>query len=174
MRVPAALALTIVTLGLSSASSHAAQRPPLSDRERLRVACAFGETLVRTLDRQALMDEEPVAPAELGPREDPVVTGWRARGPTNLLTSCPDLRGLLPAGVRFATPEDHVEAARAVGGRSVFITRLALPFVSADGQQLLHVQTWKCPGLCGGYVLSRLKRDGAGWGKPEILAMSIS
>jgi hypothetical protein len=76
--------------------------------------------------------------------------------------------------VRFATPEDHAEAARTIGGRSVFITRFASPFVSWDGQQMLHVQTWKCPGLCGGYVLSRLRRKGTGWGEPEILAMSIA
>lgn len=174
MRVPATLALAVAILGLLAAPLHAARLPHLSDRERLRIACDFGETLVLKLDTQGLMDEEPIAPADLGPRDDPVVAAWRARGPTNLLTACPHLKALLPAGVRFAAPEDHAEAARAVGGRSVFITRFALPFVSADGQQLLHVQTWKCPGLCGGYVLSRLKRKGVGWGEPEILAMSIS
>ncbi len=130
--------------------------------------------MIRSLDVQSLMDLDPVAPAAIGPRDDPLVAAWRARGPTNLLTACPHLKDRLPAGVRFATADDHAEAARAIGARPVFITRFAAPYVSPDGQQMLHVQTWKCPSLCGGYVLSRLRRKGAGWGPPEILAMLIA
>jgi hypothetical protein len=174
MRKATALAATLLSLALGPPSSAAGPAPTLSDAQRERLACDFGETVIRSLDAQSLMDLAPVAPADIGPKDDPAVAAWRARGPTNLLTACPHLKDLLPPGVRFATPEDHAEAARTIGARSVFITRFAVPYVSPDGQQLLHVQTWKCPGLCGGYVLSRLRRKGAGWSEPEMLAMSIS
>jgi len=174
MRKAPALAATLLTLALAPPPAAAVPAPTLSDAQRQRLACDFGETVVRSLDAQSLMDLDPVAPAAIGPRDDPLVAAWRARGPTNLLTACPHLKDRLPPGVRFATPDDHAEAARAIGARSVFITRFAAPYVSRDGQQLLHVQTWKCPGLCGGFVLSRLRREGAGWGPPEILAMSIA
>lgn len=94
------VALAIVTLGLTAAPSDAARAPKLDDTERQRLAVEFGETLVRKLDAQSLMDDEPVAPADIGRRDDPVVAAWRVRGATNLLTAWPSPEG--PAAPRSA------------------------------------------------------------------------
>lgn len=169
-----ALGLAAIAL-ISAASPAAVGAAGPASADRTRAACRYGATVVAALDANTLLDDRPVTPSDrLGPKDDPVVQAWRARGPSNLFAACPELRRRLPAGVRFATPQDHADAAQIPSARSVFITAFAAPFVSADGKQLIHAQTWKCPGLCGGYSILRARREGKGWSKPEIIGMAIS
>ncbi|WP_156696759.1 hypothetical protein, partial [Phenylobacterium sp. CCH12-B4] len=67
MRRATALAATLLALALGPAPSDAAPGRQLSDSQRQRLACDFGETVIRNLDAQSLMDLAPVAPADMGP-----------------------------------------------------------------------------------------------------------
>src|SRR4051812_48671786 len=86
-------------------------RPAEADsRQQVAVACKFGAGLVSSLAIGTLIDTRPIDPAwaRFLPDEE-VIKEWRARGATNLFTTCPGLKEQLPKGVRFATSEDYAD-----------------------------------------------------------------
>jgi len=141
---------------------------------RLGEACAFGERLVKNLEPGSVLDDRPVEPPSTHTPADNTVKAWRSRGATNLFISCPELRTSLPPGVRFASRNDYAELERRPPERSVHIMSFMAPFVSDDGRELIHAQSWRCTGLCGGSFVQRLYKTPTGWSAPENLALVIS
>jgi len=85
------------------------------------------------------------------------------------LPACPELQSLLPAGWRYATPE---EEAMKLGGPSTWVTSFAEPLVMGD--QALAYWSAQCPGLCAQMMVVLYRRGSKGWSAvgPAAIAMS--
>ena len=100
----------------------------------------------------------------------PLFEAWNANQThANLFDACPELQSLLPAGWRYATPE---EEAMKLGGPSTWVTSFAEPLVMGD--QALAYWSAQCPGLCAQMMVVLYRRGSKGWSAvgPAAIAMS--
>lgn len=169
-------------LSLLVALTAAGVSGPANASRTSSVECRVGEAV---LDRMLggrretdvlIVSGQPIPPLELpspnfAGKADAVVpaammAAWKSAAPSNLFQACPHLERRLPAGWRYARPDEEAALDRPL------IRSFGKPLVRGD-LALVEVGT-ACSGLCGTITVQLYRRTHGRWRYVAPAAVAIS